>query len=98
MTVIYIACAQQMAFWSENATGPRDYRIPGNGRLISAWPARTGVLVQEGVAYAGVGMFPSEGVYVCAMNAENGELLWKTEQKDLPAQGYLVASSSRLYV
>ena len=78
--------------------GPRDYRIPGNGRLISAWPARTGVLVQEGVAYAGVGMFPSEGVYVCAMNTENGELLWKTEQKDLPAQGYLVASSSRLYV
>ncbi|MEC7199628.1 MAG: hypothetical protein VXW84_03265 [Verrucomicrobiota bacterium] len=32
------------------------------------------------------------------MTAENGELIWKTEQKDLPAQGYLVASSSRLYI
>ncbi len=78
--------------------GPRDYRIPGNGRIISAWPARTGVVIQDGIAYAGAGMFPSETVYVCALNLEDGKVLWKTEQTDLPAQGYLVASSSRLYV
>lgn len=78
--------------------GPRDYRIPGNGRIISAWPARTGVVIQDGLAYAGVGMFPSEVVYVCALNPEDGKVLWKTEQTDLPAQGYLVASKSRLYV
>ena len=78
--------------------GPRDYRIPGNGRIISAWPARTGVVVQDGVVYAGVGMFPSEGVYICALNPDNGDILWKTEQTDLPAQGYLVSSTSRLYV
>ena len=78
--------------------GPRDYRIPGNGRIISAWPARTGTVVQDGVVYAGVGMFPSETVYVCALNAEDGSILWKTEQTDLPAQGYLVSSKSRLYV
>ena len=78
--------------------GPRDYRIPGNGRLISAWPARTGVVIQDGVAYAGVGMFPSEGVFVCSLDIETGDVLWKTEQTDLPAQGYLVSSSSRLYV
>lgn len=78
--------------------GPRDYRIPGNGRIISAWPARTGVVIQDGVVYTGVGMFPSEVVYVCALNPEDGNILWKTEQTDLPAQGYLVASKSRLYV
>ena len=37
-----------------------------------------------------------EGVYVCAMKG-NGELCGRPS-KDLPAQGYLVASSSRLYV
>jgi len=78
--------------------GPKDYRIPGNGRMISAWPARTGVVVQGDLAYAGVGMFPSEGVFVCAIKTSTGEVVWKTEQNDLPAQGYLVASRSRLYV
>ena len=77
---------------------PRDYRIPGNGRMISAWPARTGVVVEAGVVYAGAGMFPSEVVYICALNPESGEILWRTEQTDLPAQGYLVSSVSRLYV
>ncbi len=78
--------------------GPRDHRIAGNGRVISAWPARTGVVVQGGIAYAGAGMFPSEGVHLCALDADTGKILWRETQTDLPAQGYLLASPSRLYV
>jgi outer membrane protein assembly factor BamB len=78
--------------------GPRDYRIPGNGRIISAWPVRTSVIVRDGSAYACAGMFPSEGVYLCALDARTGEPKWKTEQTDLPAQGYMLASDTRLYV
>ena len=78
--------------------GPADRRIPGNGRVISAWPVRTSVLVRDGVAYATAGMFPSEGIHIVALDAANGSVKWRQIQKDLPAQGYLLASSSRLYI
>ncbi|MGE3309668.1 MAG: PQQ-binding-like beta-propeller repeat protein [Limisphaerales bacterium] len=83
--------------WSRRIA-PEDRRIPGNGRVISAWPVRTSVIVQEGRVYATAGMFPSETVYLVALDAATGEEHWRQTQKDLPAQGYLLASSSRLYV
>ena len=75
-----------------------DYRIAGNNRIISAWPLRTGILVRDGIAYAGAGMFPSEGVHVVAFNANDGKEKWRTTQTDLPAQGYMLLSKSRVYV
>jgi outer membrane protein assembly factor BamB len=52
--------------------GPSGERLLGNGRMISRWPVRTGVLVDDGVAYVGAGVFPYEGIYVCALNAADG--------------------------
>ena len=78
--------------------GPSDRRIPGNGRVISVWPVRTSVLVREGILYATAGMFPAEGVHLVALDAANGKERWRQVQKDLPAQGYLLASASRLYI
>ncbi len=78
--------------------GPQDLRVAGNGRVISLWPVRTSVVVMENVAYCCVGVFPSETVYLCAMDADSGKELWKTPLKDFPAQGYMLASRSRLYV
>lgn len=83
--------------WKTRAT-PGDRRIPGNGRLISAWPVRTSVVVQDGKVYATAGMFPAEGVHLIALDAGTGAEVWRQVQKDLPAQGYLLASRSRLYV
>ncbi len=50
--------------------------IIGNGRLISALPARGGVVVDDGVAYFAAGIWPSMGIFVNAINAETGEALW----------------------
>lgn len=47
-------------------------RVPGNGRIISVWPIRTGVLVDGGVAYCCAGLFLQEGVYMCALDAKTG--------------------------
>ena len=77
---------------------PRDYRIAGNNRIISAWPLRTGILVRDGIAYAGAGMFPKEQVYLMALDSVNGELKWREGQKEWPAQGYLLLSESRVFV
>jgi len=78
--------------------GPEDRRIPGNGRMISRWPVRTGVLVEAGTAYVGAGVFPTYGVYLCALRAADGMELWKRRLSDVSPQGYLLASDTRLYV
>ncbi len=83
--------------WKVRAT-PKDRRIPGNGRLVSVWPVRTSLVVQDGRVFTTAGMFPSEGVHLVAFDAATGAERWRQIQTDLPAQGYLLASRSRLYV
>ena len=78
--------------------GPRDYRIPGNSRIISRWPLRTGIVIIGDLAYCAAGMFPSEGVLITAIEADTGKINWQQKQTDLPAQGYMLASHTRLYV
>ncbi|MCX5660257.1 MAG: PQQ-binding-like beta-propeller repeat protein [Planctomycetota bacterium] len=53
-----------------------DERILGNERMISRWPVRTGVLVDKGVAYCTAGMWSSEGVFVYALDALTGKVIW----------------------
>ena len=59
--------------------GPKDERMLGNGQMISRWPLRSGVAVEGETLYFSAGMWPNEGVYVYALDAENGEVLWKNE-------------------
>ncbi len=78
--------------------GQSRLRVPGNGRLISMWPVRTGVVVSDDIAYACAGVFPSETIFLAALNAETGKRIWQSTMNDFPAQGYLLASATRLYV
>ena len=77
--------------------GPLDRQIPGHGRLISPWPVRTSVAVTEGVAYVGAGLYPSQGVYVYALEAGNGNPVW-SQKIDFTAHGYLLMSQDELIV
>lgn len=88
--------------------GPREERIIGNGQMISRWPIRTSVLVDDGVVYLGAGVFPYEGIYICALDAENGKIIWKNDNVGnmahelqyggITPHGYLLASAKFLYV
>jgi len=88
--------------------GPSDEKILGNGRMISLWPVRTSVLVDDGVLYCAAGVFPYEGIYICAFNAADGSVVWKNDTigdrahelsyGGLSPHGYLVASADTLYV
>ncbi|MFQ5806749.1 MAG: PQQ-binding-like beta-propeller repeat protein [Phycisphaerae bacterium] len=82
--------------WKYRA-GPEHRRQPGNGRMISLWPVRSGVLVQGGVACFAAGLFPTQGVYLCAVSAADGREIWK-QRIDVSAQGYLLASPTRLFL
>ena len=82
---------------------PNDRKVLGNGKMISLWPIRTGVLVDEGIAYFGAGIFPAEGVFLYAVDAEDGKLLWCNDsgaaapQSRLSPQGYMLASKDKLF-
>ncbi|MDP8246054.1 MAG: PQQ-binding-like beta-propeller repeat protein [Candidatus Hinthialibacter antarcticus] len=75
-----------------------DFRVSGHNRMMSLWPVRSGVLVDNGEAYFCAGLFPVEGVYVTAHNAENGDEVWTKKVENIPPQGYLLASDNKLYV
>ncbi len=93
---------------------PRDDKLLGNERMISRWPPRSGVVVDDGVVYVTAGMWPSEGVYVYAVRAEDGSVIWRNDTSGamymkLPhngaeamtgvaPQGYLLASDDTLLV
>ncbi|MCH2591319.1 MAG: PQQ-binding-like beta-propeller repeat protein, partial [Planctomycetales bacterium] len=85
--------------------GPADERIVARGEMISRWPVRTGILVEDGVAYFGAGIFPHENVYLSAVDAKTGKPIWRNDQvshanagrADLSPQGYLLATKAALY-
>jgi len=82
--------------WKHKAV-EQDRMIPGNERIISMWPVRTGLLVDKGNLYFTAGLFPIQGAFLAALNAEDGSLRWQ-RKLDISPQGYLLASDERLYV
>jgi len=92
----------------------RNQKVLGHERLVSRWPARGGPVLADGTIYFAVGVFPFEGVWVCAVRAETGEVVWvdrncaliKEANQDhggawdtgLSPQGYLAIASDKLVV
>ena len=103
--VVCLQAADGAVVW-KHRVGPKDERLLARGRMISRWPIRTGVLVDGDTAFFGGGIFPHETVYLCAVNAETGEVIWKNDrisQEDagrnpLSPQGYLLCSDDLLFV
>jgi outer membrane protein assembly factor BamB len=91
--------------------GPADDRLIGRGEMVSRWPVRTGVAIQPdathgAIAYFGAGIFPNENVYLCAVRASDGRVIWKidnlsetnAERNDLSPQGYFLTDGDLLVV
>ena len=120
---VYVACDDGFLYCRDAATGAEVWRfraalgedqLAGQGRVISRWPLRSGVLVDGGVAYVTAGMWPSEGIAVYALDARTGRVLWCNDTSgttNAPAntahayaitgvapQGYMAASADRLIV
>lgn len=86
--------------------GPKDDRLLARGEMISRWPVRTGVLIDGDIAYFGAGVFPHELIYMLAVEAKSGKVIWRNDtisqqnagRNDLSPQGYLLANDSTLFV
>ena len=71
--------------------------IPSNHKLVSPWPIRTGILVEDKRAYFAASLFPWEKSYLCAVDADTGEPHFIAEEEDLTLQGALLSSPEKLY-
>ncbi|MHC4368172.1 MAG: outer membrane protein assembly factor BamB family protein [Planctomycetota bacterium] len=94
--------------------GPNSEMVLGNDRLISRWPARGGPVVKDGIVYFGAGLWPSEGIYLYALDASTGRTLWINDssgdlvleqphggnraRSGVSIQGYLAAAGNSLAV
>jgi outer membrane protein assembly factor BamB len=73
-----VDAATGRAAWTFRAA-PGDEQLVGNGRMISRWPLRSGVIVADGKAYISAGMWPSQGIYIYALDAQNGREIWRND-------------------
>jgi len=94
--------------------GPSDVTVVGNERITSKWPARGGPVVLGDIVYFAAGVWPSDGVYLHALDAATGKPVWandKTGQLEMAqphgganaesgvsSQGYLLADAERIIV
>ena len=108
-----LSLANGALLWKHHG-GPSDRMCLGNDRMISRWPARGGPVVLDDTVYYAAGIWPSGGVYVHALDAATGRIVWsndRTGQLRMPQphggaealsgvtpQGYLVATNERLFV
>ncbi|MCA9072929.1 MAG: PQQ-like beta-propeller repeat protein, partial [Planctomycetaceae bacterium] len=87
-------------------SGPAEEWLLARGDMISRWPVRTGITITDGIAYFGSGIFPHEDIYIYAVEAKTGKVLWKKDtiseadagRDDLSPQGYLLTSKDSLFV
>lgn len=94
--------------------GPTDDLLLGNARMIARWPARGAVTLHEGVLYFGAGIWPSEGIFLYALDPETGAVRWCNDtsgyiempqphptavaKSGVSAQGYLAIGDGALLV
>jgi outer membrane protein assembly factor BamB len=65
------ADGQQLWKFRGLGEGRQDRKLLGHGRLISLWPARGGPVLADGIIYFAAGLWPSDGVFVHALDAAN---------------------------
>ena len=108
---VYCINAEEGSLVWKLRPGPSEERIIGRQQLVSRWPVRTGVSVTPdkehgAVAYFGAGVFPHELIYLYAVRASDGKVLWKLDnisqgragRNDLSPQGYMLTNDELLII
>ncbi len=111
--VYCLAAADGELLWKLCAAGKVDLLL-GNDRMISRWPVRGGPVVADGVLYFAAGIWPSEGIFIYAVDPATGKVLWCNDssgrvemnqphqgaraKSGIGCQGYLAADAGALFV
>ena len=75
-------------------------KVLNNGRMISFWPVRTGVLIEDGIAYFAGSLVPWKNSWLYAVNAETGQPTgqgcYQKKLKNTTFEGSFAASKNLL--
>ncbi len=86
---------------------PAERKIPVYGSLLSTWPAASGILVEDGIAYVSAGIVNYDGTYVYALDAETGKIKWQNNtsghldrqaRTGVSVQGHQMLHADKLYL
>lgn len=84
---------------------PVERRIPVYGSLQSTWPAASGVIVDQGVAYVAAGLANYDGTHVYALDAASGKIRWQnntsghldpSSRTGVGVQGHMLIQNGKL--
>ncbi|MCF7973221.1 MAG: PQQ-binding-like beta-propeller repeat protein [Phycisphaerae bacterium] len=93
--------------------GPSEYRVLGNERLISMWPARGAPVLEDGTVYFAASIWPFMGTFIHALDAVTGKVVWTNSASasdfilqphaspafaGVAPQGYMSVSGDKLLV
>ena len=95
--VYCVNAADGQLLWKYKAA-EKERMIPSNGKMISLWPCRTGVLVQNGQAYFGASLVPWNHSYLCSVNLDSGSPTYKNKLEGVTLQGALLSTADILYM
>lgn len=86
---------------------PAERKIPVFGKLLSTWPAGSGVLVGGETAYVAAGIVNYDGTYVYALDPRTGSVKWLNDSSGhldpeartgASVQGHLLLHEGKLYM
>ncbi|HEY5909207.1 MAG TPA: PQQ-binding-like beta-propeller repeat protein [Verrucomicrobiae bacterium] len=86
---------------------PMERRIPIYGTLQSTWPAASGVVADNGVAYVAAGLANYDGTHVYALDAETGKIRWQNNRSGhldaashtgVGVQGHMLIHNGKLFL
>lgn len=104
--VYALEAATGRALWRFQAA-PELRKIPVYGKLSSTWPVASGVIVEDGVAYAAAGIANYDGTHIYALDAATGNLRWQNNTSGVTeggqgdgvsVQGDLLLHNNKLYL
>ncbi len=94
--------------------GPDGQTVLGNEHMVSRWPVRGGPAIKDGLLYFAAGVWPSEGIYIYALKAASGEVVWVNKDSGsismgqphgganavsgVSSQGHLVVTDDHVFV
>ncbi len=86
--------------WKYSPTEKRKTKVVNNNSLISFWPIRTGVLVEDDIAYFGASLLPWKPSYFCALDIKTGRPKGKStfvrKFDDMTLEGAMASTGAKI--
>lgn len=86
--------------WKYSPVPESNRLVLNNGRLISFWPVRTGVLLEDDKVYFGASLLPWKKSYFCAINSSTGKVegegCYVKEMDNMTFEGEMASTGTKL--